>query len=94
MKDLNRTIAPEAHPIDSIDIFAPEQIRLSNAIPVYSLSAESHEVVKVELVFNAGAAHHSNPLIPSFTSSMLEEGTKNRTAAQIADAIDDYGEFL
>jgi predicted Zn-dependent peptidase len=94
MTDLNRTVAPENHPIDSIDIFAPEQFKLSNSIPVYSLSAGSHEVVKVEVIFNAGAAHHANPLIPSFTSSMLEEGTKNKTAAQIADAIDDYGAFL
>lgn len=94
MNGLDRTIAPGAHPIRSIEILEPEHFLLPNNLPVYTLSADGHEVVKVELLFNAGAAHHDNPLVPSFTSAMLQEGTRNRTAAEIAAAIDDYGAFL
>jgi len=89
-----RTIAPEIQSIASIKWEQPELITLQNSIPAYALHGGSQEVVRVEFIFNAGSAFHHNPLIPSFTNSMLQEGTLKRSSAEIASAIDDYGAFL
>ena len=94
MSSLDRLTAPASHAVAEINIIHPETFTLPNNIPVYSLGAGSQEVIKVELVFNAGSAHHLNPLVPSFTSSMLQEGTSRRNAKEIASAIDDFGAFL
>ncbi len=94
MNQLDRQTAPAIFPVDSVNPQMPEQFTLSNGIEVYSLSAGSQEVIKVELVFSAGTSRHENPLLPSFTTSMLQEGTSKRSASQIASAIDDYGAFL
>ncbi|HOY48252.1 MAG TPA: pitrilysin family protein [Flavobacteriales bacterium] len=90
----DRLTAPATHPIDTVNPQFPEQFSLSNGMEVYSLSAGSQEVLKVELLFAAGTSRYSNSLIPSFTASMLQEGTHQRNAAQIANDVDDYGAFL
>lgn len=94
MSELNRNTPPPAHPIESVEITEPRKITLPNNLPVFEISAGSQEVVKIEIAFNAGTAHHSNPIIPSIANAMLQEGTKRRTAREIAAAIDDYGAFL
>ena len=90
----DRLTQPAVHPIETVNPQLPESFTLSNGIEVYSLSAGSQEVLKVELVFAAGTSRHTNPLLPSFTASMLQEGTASRTASDIASAIDDFGAFL
>lgn len=94
MTSINRTIAPPAHPVGSIQLIEPEQVLLNNNLPVFYISSPTQPVLKVEITFNAGSAHHNNPLIPSFTSSMLQEGTRHRSAKEIIDAVDYYGAFL
>jgi zinc protease len=94
MIQLDRLIQPPVHPIETVNPQLPETFTLSNGIEVYSLSAGSQEVLKVELVFAAGTARYENPLLPSFTASMLQEGTSSRNASDIASAIDDFGAFL
>ena len=90
----NRLVPPTLHPIDSVNPQMPERFTLSNGIEVFSLSAGSQEVMKVELVFAAGTSRHDNPLLPSFTASMLQEGTLSKSASDIASAVDDFGAFL
>lgn len=94
MIQTDRTQAPAAHEIASIPMINPVSHLLPNNLPVYELSAGPQEVVKVELVFNAGSAHHSNPLVPAFSIGMLQEGTQRKNAAEIASGIDDFGAFL
>lgn len=90
----DRISAPAAHPIQGIDYSTPHFLELDNGLPVWYLNLGSQEVVKAEFVFQAGSAHHANPLVPSFTSSLLNEGTAKHSAAEIAEAIDQYGAFL
>jgi predicted Zn-dependent peptidase len=91
---LDRKIAPDAHSIDSVEIITLDSYQLENQLPVHSMSAGSQELLKLEVILNAGSAHHANPLVPSFTNAMLQEGTATRTALQIASDVDDYGAFL
>jgi zinc protease len=91
---VNRTIAPPILPVNDVVPQAPETHVLGNGIPLFSLSAGSQEVLKIELVFDVFVDQNANSLIPSFTSSLLESGTSKLNATQIAEAVDDYGAFL
>ncbi len=94
MSTLNRVIPPVAQAIRNVKLESPEKISLSNGIDLFTLSAGTQEVVKIELVFEAGSISHQNPLIPGFAVAMLKEGTALKNASQIAEAVDDYGAFL
>ncbi|MEX1187841.1 MAG: pitrilysin family protein [Bacteroidia bacterium] len=94
MNTLNRVIPPEAKAIQNVRLNTPEHNQLSNGLDLYTYSAGTQEVVKIELVFEAGSSSNDNPLIPGFAVSMLSEGTSSKSAIQIAEAIDDYGAFL
>ena len=91
---LNRTIAPDYKTIDAIEVIRTKHAKLNNGIDLYSLSAGSQEIVKIEFIFKAGMAHQSATLVASTTNVMLESGTKSFTADQISDGIDFFGSFL
>jgi predicted Zn-dependent peptidase len=91
---LNRALAPEFKTINKIDVIQTKHEKLSNGIGVYSLSAGTQEIVKVEFVFRAGMYHQTKTLIASTTNNLLESGTKSYSADQLSDGIDFYGSFL
>src|SRR6188508_2236211 len=91
---LERSIAPPFKTIDTIDVLQVKQQRLSNGIPLYTLSAGSQEITKLEFIFRAGMYHQPATLIASATNTMLESGSRSYTADQISDGIDFYGSFL
>jgi zinc protease len=94
MSVLNRVIPPAANPIRDVKLESPNKFELPNGIDLFTLSAGTQEVVKIELVFESGSISHHNPLVPGFAVAMLREGTSTKNAAQIAEAIDDYGAYL
>lgn len=91
---LNRIEAPEFKTINKIDVIQTEHQKLKNGIDVFSLSAGSQEIVKIEFVFKAGMYHQPKTLIASTTNTMLESGTKSYTADELSDGIDFFGSFL
>ena len=94
MEVLNRKKAPEFKEIADIGFQLPENKKLSNGIPVYEYNLGSQELVKIEFVFDAGTKHQKKPLVASFASSMLKEGTSKKSSLEIANSIDYYGAFL
>lgn len=91
---LDRAIAPDFKTIDKIDIIKTNAATLSNGIKVYSLSAGTQEITRLEFLFKAGMYYQPATLIASATNSMLESGTKKYTADKLSDGIDFYGSFL
>lgn len=91
---LNRNIAPAFKTITQIDIIKAQHQTLDNGIDVYSLSAGSQEIVKIEFVFKAGMYQQPAPLIASTTNALLESGTKSFSADELSDGIDFFGSFL
>ena len=91
---LNRAVAPDYKTIDKIDILRTQPARLSNGVEVFSLSAGSQEITKVEFLFRAGMYYQPDTLIASGTNAMLESGTLRFTADQLSDGIDFFGSFL
>jgi len=94
MIDINRKIQPDIKLVDKINLHQPEIIHLNNEIPVYLINAGTQDLVKIEIIFNAGNWYEEKVLISRFTNKMLKEGTENFTSDEIAQKIDYYGAHL
>lgn len=91
---LNRTIAPAQHEIDSINLVTPQEHAFENGLKLFVFESAAIDLVKIEFIFNNIFPEGQTALLNTCLSSMLKEGTKTRSGAQIADDIDFYGAYL
>jgi predicted Zn-dependent peptidase len=91
---LTRTIRPEFHQVDRLYFPDYHIIDISFGLKLYSLEAGTLPVCRLELVFDAGLAKQVKIAQASFTSSMLSEGTQNKTALALAESLDFYGSYF
>jgi len=91
---INRKITPDFKVVEKIDIPKPEKIVLDNGIETYIIKSGSQDILKIELIFNAGSWFQNKPLIASFANEMLIEGTKKLSSQLIAEKLDFYGAFI
>lgn len=91
---LNRTQAPAFKTIDKIDVMKAAHSQLSNGIDLFTVSAGSQEISRIEFIFKAGMYQQSHSLIAASANNLLETGTRSFTANQLSDGIDFYGSFL
>jgi predicted Zn-dependent peptidase len=91
---LNRTISPEIPKPEKISIPEPEITTLENGIPLFKVNLGTQDVIKVELVFDAGINYSTAPLIANATNDMLDEGSGIYSSAQIAEMLDMYGAYF
>jgi zinc protease len=89
-----RITAPLTQAVTTIKLPEPEKFLLHNNTPVYAVNAGAEEVVKVDLVFDAGAMFQSQAFVATLTNKCLQEGTKSFTAAEIAEMLDFHGAYL
>src|SRR6185436_5455340 len=95
MNDMQeRNTAPGLVTPEKIKISEPEKIILENGIPVYVINAGEQDVIKIEIIFRAGASQHDNFLVAGAANTLLDEGTKHHSAAEIAEEFEYYGAFL
>jgi len=91
---LNRNIAPKINQISELIDLKPEKYVLSNGVQVYVFNNPNQELLKIELVYNAGSSVSKKPLVASAANNMLVEVTKNYNAKELADNIDFYGAYF
>ncbi len=91
---LNRKQQPKFKNIENINIPVPEKINLDNGIETYIINAGTQEIIKIDIIFNAGSWYQEKPLIATIVNEMLTEGTKSLTSQQIAEKLDYYGAFI
>ncbi|MBI9052203.1 MAG: insulinase family protein [Bacteroidales bacterium] len=91
---LNRKQKPDFKVVEKIDIPKPEKITLDNGIETFIIRSGSQDVLKLELIFNAGSWFQDKPLTASFANEMLIEGTQNLSSQEIAEKLDFYGAFI
>lgn len=91
---MNRKTAPDYKAIDHINLIHPEHTKLGNGCNVYCFNSGDQELVRIEWIFNNLRFNPANPLLNMAVNTMLNDGTKMLTGAQIADKIDFYGAFL
>ncbi len=90
----DRSQPPVIKDIQTLHLPKPEIFHLDNGIPVYVTNMGTQDVIRMELVFFAGRTYEDKQLVARATSSLLREGTRHYTAAQIAEATDFYGATL
>jgi predicted Zn-dependent peptidase len=91
---LDRKTQPDINSIDQIDMVKAEKRLLGNGIAVHFVNAGTQDVVKIDFVFEAGTWFQAQNLVASVCNSMLEEGSENYPAGEIAEKFDFYGAYL
>lgn len=89
----DRKTAPGSLPIEAIQFLDVKKETLQNGIPVYQIDAGVQNIIKLELIFEAGHWNCKNPLLADFTNRMLIEGSLKYTSSEIAEKFDFYGTF-
>jgi zinc protease len=82
-----RSAEPPAGPAPALQLPTPVRIELANGLAVLVLERHELPVVAATVIVGGGTlANPANrPGLAAFTAAMLEEGTKQRSADQIAD---------
>ena len=93
MNDIRKT-RPKISTIGHINLPEPEKYTLDNGIPVYLIDAGTQELLKIELLYDAGSFYQTQVLQAYFTNKCLREGTASFNSKTIAETIDFYGAFL
>ena len=91
---LDRKIAPDFKQVSNINFIHPSLKTLDNGLPVYSVFSGDQDLVRMEFIFENVNWDVSKPLQAIGVNALLNSGTHQYSARQIAERIDFYGAFL
>ncbi|MEB2784384.1 M16 family metallopeptidase [Algoriphagus persicinus] len=89
---LDRSKAPGFHVPEDFELLPPSEFQLSNGAKFFYIPTPGLEAVKIDVLCKGQRASLplNQTLVSSFTLQMLLEGTKNKTAGEIAEFFDFY----
>ncbi len=87
-------MAPAFKQVADINFIAPVKKQLSNGLPVFIVNAGEQELVRIEFIFNNVNWNVQKPLQAIAVNGLINSGTVQFNAKQIAEAVDYYGSFL
>lgn len=82
---------PQIQAITQLNLPEYDDSMLPNGMPLYLLRGGSEPVMKVEVVFRAGAWHESKPGVAEFMAGLMSEGTKKLSSVELAEYIESRG---
>ena len=88
---LDRKISPLIESVSNVSYIDPETILLNSGIPLYTMRSGDLEVVKIDFTFKAGIWYSKSKLDSAMAAGMLQEGTANHNASEIANTLDFFG---
>jgi zinc protease len=94
MEKLDRTTQPDIKTLNKIILPKPTEVKLDNGVSLFYFNAGTQEVIKMECLFTAGTWFQKEKLVAYTTVKMLSEGTKNYSAAELADFFDSHGAYF
>lgn len=86
-----RNRAPVAKELLQVRFPRPQEFRLANGVRVFVLEDRRLPVVQLSLRLRAGSLFEPKPGVADLTASTLNEGTRTRTAAQLAREVEETG---
>jgi zinc protease len=94
-QDWRRT-PPSPAPASALTLPVPKTFKLANGLTVFLVEQHNLPIVAANLILLAGGEGNppGRPGLASFTAGMLDEGTKKRSALQLADDVDRLGATL
>ena len=87
-------MAPAFGQVENIELIKAKSIVLDNGLKVFSVNGGEQDLVRIEFIFENIAYDTSKPLQSYAANTMLNDGTRELSASEIADKIDYYGAFL
>ena len=91
---IDRTLAPAFGQVENIDLLRAEPFSLDNGLQCFVINGGDQDLVRIEFIFSNVDWDISKPLQAFATNTLLNDGTSQYSAAEIADKIDYYGAFL
>lgn len=91
---LDRTIAPQFSLPQHINMPTVIKKVLDNGMVVHLFDNTTLPAIKIEAVIPVGSVDAANPAVSYFALKMLSEGTKRRSATEIAEMLDFLGAYL
>jgi zinc protease len=91
---IDRTLAPAFGQVENIDLLRAQSHLLDNGLQCFVINGGDQDLVRIEFIFPNVEWDVSKPLQAFATNTLLNDGTSQYSAAQIADKIDYYGAFL
>lgn len=89
---LDRSKAPEFNVPEDFELLPPKEFRLSNGAKFFFIPTSGIDAVKIDVISKGHRASLplDQTLVSSFTLQMLQEGTTDKTAGEIAEFFDFY----
>ena len=91
MQKIDRSIAPLVQDIENLNLIEPKIYKLDNGISVFAFYSDIQPVMKIHVLLEAGKWYQSKSLIAYFTSKMMREGSKAKSAEEFSEALDFFG---
>ncbi|MCX7744143.1 MAG: insulinase family protein [Flavobacteriales bacterium] len=91
--NLDRSIPPVIRQEFPFTLIQPEK-QMIRGVPYYLISGDDTDLVRLELVFQAGSVYEPSALIASTANNLLGEGTSSHSAAEINARLDYYGAYI
>ena len=87
-------IPPIIQPVTSLTLPAYESSQLPNGMEFYSLRGGTEPVLRMEIVFRAGAGLEKKTGVAEFMAGLMSEGTEQLSSADFAEKIEFLGATL
>jgi zinc protease len=85
---------PTIHPIDTITFSAPEELVLQNNIKLFGFNGIQNDILRIDLVFDAGRWTEQLPLQAEFVARLFKSGTSRYNSFEISEMIDTLGSTI
>ena len=85
---------PTIHQIEKIDIIQPDKWTLKNGVQAFGYNGAKNNIIQIDLVYDAGRWVEELPQTATSFASLLKSGTKNKSAEEIGNDIDQWGSTI
>ena len=94
--DAQAALLPKAGPIPKFTLTPIEKTKLSNGLELWMIEQNELPIVSMNLVLKTGTANEPDDRtgVSGLTTALLDDGTKNRSAVEIANQLQSIGAFM
>jgi zinc protease len=88
---LDRKTPPPFNRSTSFDLIQPAKFTLPNGASVHFVNGGGQDILKIDIISNAGRWFEKQWGLSHFTSTLLTKGTASKNSFEIAEIFDRYG---
>ncbi len=85
---------PKIQTVKALHLPAYQSFSLANGMDVHALAGGTEPVLKMEIVFRAGASYEARPGAAEITAALMAEGTARLSSADLAEEMEYVGATL